>query len=139
MKGSRYTAVLALLIGITVFFAASEGGKFVSRANLENLLASVSILWVVSMGMTFVVLTGGIDLSVGALLALSGLILSKLFNGVGLPALLAIVLTLAIGALIGGAVNGMLIVDNSQRQGAIFFERKHVVAADESRRIMSRA
>ena len=37
------------------------------------------------MGMTFVVLTAGIDLSVGSLLALSGIILSKLFNDVGLP------------------------------------------------------
>jgi ribose/xylose/arabinose/galactoside ABC-type transport system permease subunit len=117
MRGSRYAAVLALLIGIAVFFAASEGGKFVSRANLENLLASVSILWVVSMGMTFVVLTGGIDLSVGAVLALSGLVLSKLFNGVGMPAVLAVVLTLAIAALIGGGVNGMLI----GRAGLSFF------------------
>jgi ribose transport system permease protein len=117
VRGSRYAAVLTLLIGIAVFFAASEGAKFVSRANLENLLASVSILWVVSMGMTFVVLTGGIDLSVGAVLALSGLVLSKLFNGVGVPALPAVLLTLAIGALIGGAVNGMLI----GRAGLSFF------------------
>jgi ribose/xylose/arabinose/galactoside ABC-type transport system permease subunit len=55
------------------------------------------------------VLTGGIDLSVGAIVALSGLVLSKLFNGVGTPALLAVVLTLAVGALIGGGVNGTLI------------------------------
>ena len=114
---SRYAAVLLLLLGIAAFFAASEAGKFLSRANLENLLASVSILWVVSMGMTFVVLTGGIDLSVGALLALSGLVLAKLFASVGLPALLAVVLTVVIGGLIGAAVNGMLI----GRAGLSFF------------------
>lgn len=114
---SRYVAVLTLLIGITAFFAIAEGGKFGSRANIENLLASVSILWVVSMGMTFVVLTGGIDLSVGAMVALSGLVLAKLFAGLGIPALLAIVLTLLAGALIGGAVNGMLI----GRAGLSFF------------------
>jgi ribose/xylose/arabinose/galactoside ABC-type transport system permease subunit len=106
---SRYTAVLALLVLITGYFAATEGGKFVSHANLENLLASVSILWVVSMGMTFAVLTGGIDLSVGAMVALSGLVLAKLFAGLGLPALVAVVLTVLIGALLGGGVNGMLI------------------------------
>jgi len=106
---SRYTAVLALLVLITAYFAVTEGGKFVSHANLENLLASVSILWVVSMGMTFAVLTGGIDLSVGAMVALSGLVLAKLFAGLGLPALVAVVLTVLIGALIGGGVNGMLI------------------------------
>jgi ribose/xylose/arabinose/galactoside ABC-type transport system permease subunit len=114
---SRYAAVLVLLVGIAAYFSASEGGKFVSTANLENLFASVSIIWVVSMGMTLVVLTGGIDLSVGAVLALSGLILSKLFSGVGVPALLAVVLTVLIGALIGGGVNGLLI----GRAGLSFF------------------
>ena len=59
--------------------------------------------------MTFVVLTGGIDLSVGSLLALSGLVLSKLMNGVGVPSWLGLLLTLAVGALIGACVNGVLI------------------------------
>jgi ribose/xylose/arabinose/galactoside ABC-type transport system permease subunit len=114
---SRYTAVLALLVGISAYFGIAEGGKFLSHANIENLLASVSILWVVSMGMTFAVLTGGIDLSVGAMVALSGLVLAKLFAGLGTPALLAVVLTVLIGALIGGGVNGMLI----GRAGLSFF------------------
>ena len=83
--------MLVLLVGLFVYFAVSQT-NFFTHANIENLLTSVSILWVVSMGMTFVVLTAGIDLSVGALLALSGIILSKLFNDVGLPAWLAIVL-----------------------------------------------
>jgi ribose transport system permease protein len=114
---SRYTAVLALLVGITIYFGIDEGGKFLSHANIENLLASVSILWVVSMGMTFAVLTGGIDLSVGAMVALSGLVLAKLFAGLGTPALLAVVLTVLIGMLVGGGVNGMLI----GRAGLSFF------------------
>lgn len=106
---SRYAAVLLLVIGIVAYFAAVERGRFVSTANLENLFSSVSILWIVSVGMTFVVLTGGIDLSVGAVVALSGLVLSKLFSGAGLPALLAVLLTIMIGALLGGGVNGLLI------------------------------
>ena len=106
--GTRYAAVLVLLVAIFVVFSATQSDFFTS-ANLQNLLTGVSILWVVSMGMTFVVLTGGIDLSVGSLLALSGLILSKLLSGVGLSSWLALVLTLAAGALIGGAVNGVLI------------------------------
>ena len=114
---TRYVAVLLLLIGIFAFFSASRTNEFLTSANLENLLESVSILWVVSMGMTFVVLTGGIDLSVGSLLALSGLVLAKLVNAVGIPPMLAVVLTVVIGALIGGAVNGMLI----GRAGLSFF------------------
>jgi ribose transport system permease protein len=100
--------VLLLLIGIFIFFWATQP-DFTTRANLENLLTSSSILFVVSIGMTFVVLTGGIDLSVGSLLALSGIILSNLFNDAGLGAPLAVVLTCLIAAVLGGAVNGVLI------------------------------
>ena len=113
---SRYAAVLVLAVALFVAFSATQN-NFFTGANVENLLSSVSILWIVAMGMTFVVLTGGIDLSVGSLLALSGLILSKLFNGVGMPAWSAVLLTLALGALIGGAVNGVLI----GRVGLSFF------------------
>jgi ribose/xylose/arabinose/galactoside ABC-type transport system permease subunit len=105
---TRYMAVLVLLIAIFVFFSVTQSDFFTST-NLQNTLTSVSILWVVSMGMTFVVLTAGIDLSVGSLLALSGIILSKLLNGVGMPSWTALVLTLAAGAVIGGSVNGVLI------------------------------
>ena len=113
---SRYGTVLVLLVAIFVYFSVSQSNFFTS-ANLQNMLAGLSILWVVSVGMTFVVLTGGIDLSVGALLALSGLILSKLFNGAGIPALLAVLLTIAVAMLIGGGVNGVLI----GRAGLSFF------------------
>ena len=74
--------MFVLLVGLFVYFSFSQT-NFLTHANIENLLTSVSILWVVSMGMTFVVLTAGIDLSVGSLLALSGIMLSKLFNDVG--------------------------------------------------------
>lgn len=113
---SRYAAVLVLLIALFVGFSVTQG-NFLTSANIENLLTSVSILWVVSMGMTFVVLTGGIDLSVGSLLALSGIFLSKLMNGAGLPIWLALILTLAFGLAVGAGVNGVLI----GRAGLSFF------------------
>ena len=105
---SRYAAVLVLLTALFIWFSATQSAFF-TQANIENLLTSSSILWVVSMGMTFVVLTGGIDLSVGSLLALSGIVLSNLLNGLGLPAGLAVLLTILIAAIIGGGVNGVLI------------------------------
>jgi ribose transport system permease protein len=105
---NRYAVVLLLLIGIFCFFSVTQP-DFFSRANIENLLTGSSILFVVSIGMTFVVLTGGIDLSVGSLLALSGIILSELFNELGLPALLAVLATCLAAAFLGGAVNGVLI------------------------------
>jgi ribose transport system permease protein len=113
---SRYAAVLVLLVAIFVAFSATQN-NFMTQSNIENLLTSVSILWVVSIGMTFVVLTAGIDLSVGSLLALSGIVLSHLLNNAGLPAWLSVVLTLLAGAAIGAGVNGVLI----GRVGLSFF------------------
>ena len=113
---NRYAVVLTLLIGLFIFFSVTQD-NFFTQQNVENLLTSVSILWVVSIGMTFVVLTAGIDLSVGSLLALTGIILSKLFNDVGLPAPLAVLAAIAIAALIGAGVNGVLI----GRVGLSFF------------------
>jgi ribose transport system permease protein len=113
---NRYAVVLLLLIGIFVFFSLTQP-DFFSQANIENLLTGSSILFVVSIGMTFVVLTGGIDLSVGSLLALSGIVLSELFNELGVPALPAVLLTCVAAAFIGGAVNGVLI----GRLGLSFF------------------
>jgi ribose transport system permease protein len=113
---SRFAVVALLLLVIFVVFSITQA-DFLTSSNIQNLLSSVSILFVISIGMTFVVLTGGIDLSVGSLLALSGLILSKLFNGAGLPIVLAVLITIAAGALIGGCVNGVLI----GRVGLSFF------------------
>jgi len=113
---SRFAVVALMLLVIFVVFSVTQA-DFLTSSNIQNLLSSVSILFVISIGMTFVVLTGGIDLSVGSLLALSGLVLSKLFNGVGLPIVLAVLVTIAAGALIGGFVNGVLI----GRVGLSFF------------------
>jgi ribose/xylose/arabinose/galactoside ABC-type transport system permease subunit len=105
---SRYAAVLILLVSIFVVLSITQE-NFFTRPNIENLLTSVSILFVVSIGMTFVVLTAGIDLSVGSTLALMGILLSYLFNDLGLPAWLAVLGTLVAGALLGALVNGVLI------------------------------
>jgi ribose transport system permease protein len=105
---ARFGVVALLLLVIFIFFAITQS-DFLTSSNIQNLLSSVSILFVISIGMTFVVLTGGIDLSVGSLLALSGLILSKLFNDAGIPIGAAVAMTIVAGALIGGAVNGVLI------------------------------
>jgi len=113
---SRFAVVALLLLFIFIVFSITQP-DFLTSSNIQNLLSSVSILFVISIGMTFVVLTGGIDLSVGSLLALTGLILSKLFTEAGLPIGLAVFITLVAGALIGGCVNGVLV----GRVGLSFF------------------
>jgi ribose transport system permease protein len=104
----RFFAVFVLLVILFAGFSITQE-RFFTTANIEALLTSASILWVVSIGLTFVMLAGGFDLSIGSMLALSSIALGAFVNDYGVPPLLAIFLTLAFGAALGGGVNGVLV------------------------------
>jgi ribose transport system permease protein len=104
----RYLGVAGVLVVMCVVFALLRS-DFLSHANIVNLLSSTSILALVSLGLTFVMIAGQFDLSVGATLALCGFILAGLYNGLHLGAPLSIVLTILAGAVIGGGINGLLV------------------------------
>ncbi len=80
---------------------------FLSVSNLLNVMEQTTINAVIALGMTCVILTAGIDLSVGSLVALSGVALASALQA-GLPAWLAVLVGLLVGAA-GGLVNGALI------------------------------
>lgn len=103
----HFRPVLIVLIVLFVGFSLAQSAFF-TKQNLQNLLTSSAITWVAAMGMTFVLVSGGFDLSVGAVAALCGVVLAKLV-GVGVPGGLALILTLGAGALLGGGINGILI------------------------------
>ena len=97
--------LLALIVLIILVTVLSPG--FMAPANLLNLLRQVSINAVIAFGMTFVILTGGIDLSVGSILALSGAVTASMIaNGVS-PAI-ALLGGMLLGAVFG-LLNGILI------------------------------
>lgn len=98
----------ALYLLVTIGCALAYGAPgFFSAANLINVALQVAVLTIVAMGMTLVILTEGIDLSLGPVLGLCGVCASLLIlNGYGLP--FAIVAALAIGAC-SGLLNGVLI------------------------------
>lgn len=83
--------------------------RFISIENISNLLRSTSIIGVVAIGMTFVIISGGIDLSVGSVLALSSVIAAKLMVS-GVPIYLSILISLAAGA-IAGLIMGIIIYE----------------------------
>lgn len=97
------------LIGLVVLFAiiACLNSSFIEPGNLKNLLRQVSINALISFGMTFVILTGGIDLSVGSILALSSALMGSFIVG-GMDPILAIVVACLIGTVLG-AVNGVIV------------------------------
>jgi ribose transport system permease protein len=107
-NGTRtFRPVLLLLVGLVVVLSLTEP-VFFTVDNMQNIATSVSVLWIVALGATFVQLSGGIDLSSGAIAALAGICLAKLL-GTGLPGVLVIVIVIAFGAAVGAAVNGVLV------------------------------
>ncbi|QKS72546.1 ribose ABC transporter permease [Paenalkalicoccus suaedae] len=81
--------------------------SFLSLSNVLNVLRQVSINALIAFGMTFVILTGGIDLSVGAILAFSGAVTATLMAA-GVDPILAMMVGLLVGAILG-AINGLII------------------------------
>jgi ribose transport system permease protein len=97
-----------ILILIVLFVALSlASNTFFTARNLSNLLRQTSINGIVALGMTFVIVSGGIDLSVGAVVGLSGMIAALLMSQ-GVDIWVSIGVALAASALVG-AINGVVI------------------------------
>ena len=94
-------AVLVLVLAVSAF----AFDRFLTFSNLENVVAQSSFLGLIAVGMTFVIISKGIDLSVGSLLALGGVLAAFSVQVAG--ALALIVPVLACGAI--GLLNGLLI------------------------------
>ncbi|WP_223155989.1 ABC transporter permease [Desemzia incerta] len=97
--------LLALVVLILLVTIMNPG--FIAPTNVLNLLRQVSTNALIAFGMTFVIITGGIDLSVGSTLALSSALMAGTIAA-GVDPLLAMLLSLILGTVLG-AVNGLLI------------------------------
>lgn len=101
----RFGILIAFVLLMVVLTFLSD--SFLTVSNLLNIARQVSINAVIAAGMTFVILTGGIDLSVGSVLAFSGAIIAGLLSS-GQPLLIGIGGGLLLGGLLG-LVNGLVI------------------------------
>ena len=104
----RRYSVFLILIGIATIFALGSE-RFLTTSNLLNIALQTSIIAIVAIGMTFTILTAGIDLSVGSVMALSGALAAGLAVRQELGTFAGIALALAVGGGIG-LINGLLIV-----------------------------
>jgi ribose/xylose/arabinose/galactoside ABC-type transport system permease subunit len=95
----RRLGTLAGLFGLCVLLWILTP-HFLTVSNLLNVLEQTSINAVVAVGMTYVIISGGIDLSVGSVLALAGVVLATLLHD-GVPIPIAMAASLAVGALFG--------------------------------------
>ena len=98
-------SLIALLVLIAIVSTMSP--NFFTVNNLFNILQQTSVNAIMAVGMTLVILTSGIDLSVGSLLALTGAIAASLV-GIEVNALVAVAAALAAGAALG-AVTGVIV------------------------------
>jgi len=108
-KKTLPTEVRLLFVLIPLMVALSLiSPRFLTMDNLTNVIWSVCIIGILASGAIYPRITGGIDLSLGSMAALSGIIVDMFMNKFGLPWPLAILLTIIIGALIG-LFNGFLV------------------------------
>ncbi|GLI83509.1 ribose ABC transporter permease RbsC [Rossellomorea marisflavi] len=101
-KLGPFLGLLVLIVTVSII-----NPSFLEPLNLLNLLRQVAINALIAYGMTFVILTGGIDLSVGSILALSSALMAGMMVS-GLDPILAVLIGCILGAIMG-AVNGLLI------------------------------
>ena len=101
---SSYGVFLILIIEFVIFSLANS--SFLTPANILSVGRQMSFTGIAALGMTLVMLTGGIDISVGSMLAMAGVLCAKLSADIGMPLAVAVILTLLLGALFG-LVNGI--------------------------------
>jgi len=106
------TWIVLILVGMIVVFSVMEPSSFATVNNARNIATNAAILLVVAVGMTFVIITAGIDLSVGSVLVFSGVVSAKAMNGMGGNGWDVILVGLVVALACGfgwGVLNGILI------------------------------
>ena len=101
----KFGPLIALLLIVVIITVINP--NFMTTTNILNVLRQVSISALIAFGMTFVILTGGIDLSVGSTLALTGAVAATMLAN-GMDPILTILIALLLGAILG-AINGVII------------------------------
>lgn len=105
LKGATGPLIGLILLCLFLSFATD---KFMSVRNVLNILDQITVLGIMAVGMTLVILIGGIDLAVGSVLALVMMVMGYLANQLGYPFPVAMALALLVAAACG-AVSGVLI------------------------------
>jgi rhamnose transport system permease protein len=104
----RFETLLAAVLVIEILVFSKTGSNFATRDNLFEVLRLSTEIGLLALAMTPIILTGGIDLSVGSLLGLCAILFGKLWRDAGMPPFAAGLCTLVMGAA-AGSLNALLI------------------------------
>ncbi len=100
--------MLVFVLGLEILIFSKTGTNFATQGNMFEILRLSTEIGLLALVMTPIILTGGIDLSVGSMLGLSAVLFGKMWRDMGMPPALAAVCTLVLGA-VGGGLNALLI------------------------------
>lgn len=100
---TRVGAAIALLVIIAVLVNVASKGSFLEPRNIINVLRQITYGCILAVGETFVIITAGIDLSVGSLVSLSGVVMAMFANSLNIGGLPLIAATLCVGLALGAA------------------------------------
>jgi len=103
----RKYAVLFVLLGLVVLFSIANP-QFLTVRNLTNIVTQNTYFIIVAIGLAFVLISGGIDLSVGYQMSLVGVIMAMMMTEWGLPVWLALLTAIVLGTFLG-MINGLLV------------------------------
>jgi ribose transport system permease protein len=106
-KMTEQAGILAVLVALIVYFSVVADG-FLQTDNLLNIVRQISMLGISAVGMTFVILTAGIDLSVGSLISLINIVCAKLMVEAGFHPVTAVLVSLVLSCLVG-LISGLII------------------------------
>jgi fructose transport system permease protein len=98
--------LFVLLLAVIIFSIAAD--RFLEPANLSLIVQQVMVVGTLGIAQTLIILTAGIDLSVGAIMVLSSIVMAKLAADEGVPGLLALLIGFGVGTVCG-LINGLLV------------------------------
>lgn len=104
----KYSVIVVLLI-LVVVFGALKPHEFLSSGNMFTILRQVTIMGIMTVGLLFVMLAGGIDLSIGSMVSLTSVLGATLMVKAGLPVVVSDIIVLLIAA-VTGLITGFIIV-----------------------------
>ncbi|MDA3851493.1 MAG: hypothetical protein PF447_09495 [Spirochaetaceae bacterium] len=101
--------VVTIMIFMLISIAASAiFPGFFSLYNFVNIFKAVAYIGIIAVGMTFVIISGGIDLSVGSVVAFTSIFIAKMVNEFMMPSWIAMLICLAIGITMGFIVGCLI-------------------------------
>lgn len=103
----RKYGMLIILVGLIILMSILEP-SFLSSGNIINIVRQMSVIGIVAIGVTFVIITSGIDLSSGSVIALTSVIVASVAQAGSYPVIIAILVAMLVG-LSTGVINGTLI------------------------------